>query len=55
MCGNWTIHWYYNAESRRCQRFYYGGCDGNRNRFDSQVECRSRCAYNQIDRRPQGT
>ena len=34
---------YYNSEAGRCERFFYGGCDGNGNRFDSEEECSARC------------
>eukprot|EP01026_Neomeris_dumetosa_P001073 TRINITY_DN10260_c0_g1_i5.p1 TRINITY_DN10260_c0_g1~~TRINITY_DN10260_c0_g1_i5.p1 ORF type:complete len:160 (+),score=23.61 TRINITY_DN10260_c0_g1_i5:165-644(+) len=35
--------WYYNADERECQEFYYGGCLGNNNNFESVDECRQTC------------
>jgi len=26
-----------------CQAFYYGGCEGNDNRFESAEECEAEC------------
>lgn len=34
---------YYNANTRRCEQFTYGGCGGNRNNFDTEVRCRQYC------------
>ncbi|KAL5008286.1 hypothetical protein ScPMuIL_013867 [Solemya velum] len=42
-CSDWEIKWFYNKTSVRCERFYYGGCDGNANRFDDEDECRETC------------
>ncbi|XP_052057673.1 papilin-like isoform X2 [Mytilus californianus] len=42
-CRGRDIKWFYNSTSVRCERFYYGGCDGNPNRFDSEEECDSFC------------
>ncbi|CAG2121917.1 unnamed protein product, partial [Medioppia subpectinata] len=38
-CRAAIIQWYFNAKSRRCERFYYGGCEGNGNRFDDRTAC----------------
>uniref|UniRef100_A0A914XAN7 BPTI/Kunitz inhibitor domain-containing protein n=1 Tax=Plectus sambesii TaxID=2011161 RepID=A0A914XAN7_9BILA len=34
---------YYNAREQRCATFYYGGCQGNANNFESYEECEYRC------------
>ncbi|XP_065917768.1 uncharacterized protein [Dysidea avara] len=35
---------FYNATSQRCERFVYGGCQGNGNRFSTTTECQKACA-----------
>nr|XP_025962880.1 papilin-like [Dromaius novaehollandiae] len=35
--------YFYNAATRRCERFIYKGCTGNENRFASEQECRRTC------------
>ncbi|XP_073689768.1 collagen alpha-6(VI) chain [Garra rufa] len=40
-CSNFSVKWYFNA--RQCIQFWYGGCDGNGNRFDTQEDCELRC------------
>lgn len=42
-CSNWTIKFYYDDALKLCGPFYYGGCDGTRNRFDSIESCQSIC------------
>ena len=34
---------FYNATSQRCERFVYGGCQGNGNRFSTTTECQKAC------------
>ena len=40
--------WYFNKVTKKCEQFVYGGCQGNGNRFGSELECRQTC-------RPEGT
>ncbi|KAK1803196.1 hypothetical protein P4O66_021726 [Electrophorus voltai] len=42
-CRNWEVRWAYNAPSRHCQPFIYGGCHGNSNSFRSRAECEEAC------------
>ncbi|MBN3316350.1 APLP2 protein, partial [Atractosteus spatula] len=35
--------WHFNVRQRRCLRFVYGGCAGNRNNFDSEEYCMEVC------------
>lgn len=42
-CRNFTVKWFFDMEYGGCSRFWYGGCDGNDNRFASQEECKAHC------------
>ncbi|XP_059610562.1 papilin isoform X1 [Phlebotomus argentipes] len=42
-CQNYTARWYFDTRESRCRSFYYGGCGGNKNNFESQEECVNRC------------
>nr|VZI39227.1 unnamed protein product [Spirometra erinaceieuropaei] len=51
-CSNFQTRWYYNTEKRACERFDYGGCFGNANRFLSKRECDHACADQDVCRLP---
>ncbi|XP_077523708.1 kunitz-type serine protease inhibitor 6-like [Amblyomma americanum] len=35
--------WAYNVTKGRCQRFTYGGCDGNQNKYHTKTACEQIC------------
>ncbi|XP_047702343.1 collagen alpha-3(VI) chain isoform X2 [Prionailurus viverrinus] len=43
-CRKFILKWYYDTDTKSCARFWYGGCGGNENRFNSQKECEKVCA-----------
>ncbi|OQV24723.1 hypothetical protein BV898_01315 [Hypsibius exemplaris] len=42
-CRAFLPKWFYNVTSATCDPFIYGGCRGNRNRFEERSECISVC------------
>ena len=42
-CQEAHVKWFWDAAHSRCHRFYYSGCGGNQNRFDTQEACQDRC------------
>ncbi|VDO34753.1 unnamed protein product [Haemonchus placei] len=44
-CMQFSVKWYYDRYAHRCREFYYGGCEGNDNRFNSLQECNAACTY----------
>ncbi|XP_058040951.1 collagen alpha-3(VI) chain isoform X5 [Ahaetulla prasina] len=42
-CRNYVLKWYFDPETASCARFWYGGCDGNENRFNTQKDCEKVC------------
>ncbi|VDD87724.1 unnamed protein product [Enterobius vermicularis] len=40
--GKFPRYWY-NSRKKRCERFIYTGCKGNRNQFETEEECKRIC------------
>uniref|UniRef100_A0A224Y7D1 Amyloid beta (A4)-like protein 2 n=1 Tax=Rhipicephalus zambeziensis TaxID=60191 RepID=A0A224Y7D1_9ACAR len=47
-CRAHLENWYYNSTSGNCSVFYYGGCRGNKNRFDTCQECMRNCRFQNV-------
>ena len=43
-CDGKFPRWFYNIHERVCDLFFYGGCDGNENRFISKDDCEEMCS-----------
>uniref|UniRef100_L7LR68 Putative tetralaris n=1 Tax=Rhipicephalus pulchellus TaxID=72859 RepID=L7LR68_RHIPC len=42
-CKARILSWFFDEQTSSCKKFYYGGCGGNRNRFDSKDVCKVTC------------
>ncbi|XP_071080812.1 carboxypeptidase inhibitor SmCI-like [Haliotis cracherodii] len=42
-CRALMPRYFYNQATRRCQQFYYGGCQGNGNNFKTRGDCVATC------------
>ncbi|XP_054850273.1 collagen alpha-3(VI) chain [Eublepharis macularius] len=47
-CRDFVLKWYFDPKRNSCARFWYGGCGGNENRFNTQKECENACLPAQV-------
>ncbi|NP_001119737.1 chymotrypsin inhibitor SCI-III precursor [Bombyx mori] len=43
LCFGYMKLYSYNQETKNCEEFIYGGCQGNDNRFSTLAECEQKC------------
>ena len=43
LCEDTLPRWYFDGPENRCMPFYYTGCEGNSNRFETRSECETTC------------
>jgi hypothetical protein len=42
-CKALISRFHFDASTQTCKQFFYGGCQGNGNNFDSQLQCETMC------------
>ncbi|NXL80244.1 COSA1 protein, partial [Leptocoma aspasia] len=42
-CWDYVVKWYYDKNGNSCGQFWYGGCNGTSNRFETEKECQETC------------
>lgn len=42
-CHTPTWRWFFIVDTRQCEQFVFSGCQGNKNRFNTQEECEKTC------------
>ncbi|TDH11355.1 hypothetical protein EPR50_G00060080 [Perca flavescens] len=42
-CRDYVVKWYYDATANSCAQFWFGGCRGNSNQFETEKSCRETC------------
>ena len=48
-CRAKSVQYFYNPVTKRCEKFVYGGCGGNGNRFGNKGGCDFTCYPHVVD------
>ncbi|XP_077520843.1 thrombin inhibitor hemalin-like [Amblyomma americanum] len=54
LCKALLPRWWFNVRTHQCEEFFYGGCGGNENRYETKEECEKTCADEKPIERPGG-
>ncbi|XP_078269696.1 collagen alpha-6(VI) chain-like [Rhinoraja longicauda] len=46
-CEDYALKWHFDEGTQGCEQFWYGGCGGNENRFNTLEECEDYCVKSQ--------
>uniref|UniRef100_A0A8C7Z298 BPTI/Kunitz inhibitor domain-containing protein n=1 Tax=Oryzias sinensis TaxID=183150 RepID=A0A8C7Z298_9TELE len=44
-CRFYRVRWYFDPQANSCAQFWYGGCHGNQNNFETEEICRKACVF----------
>lgn len=47
-CRAAVKRFFFNQNTKQCEEFIFGGCQGNENNFKSQSECQEKCSSNSV-------
>ncbi|XP_036371958.1 collagen, type XXVIII, alpha 1a [Megalops cyprinoides] len=42
-CRQYVVKWYYDSVADSCAQFWFGGCEGNQNQFETESSCVAAC------------
>ena len=48
-CKAYFEKYYYNKQTKTCEKFGWGGCKGNANKFSNKEECEKECVIGKKD------
>lgn len=51
-CSEYVVRWYYDKQVNSCARFWFSGCKGSGNRFNSEKECEEICIQGWTSKSP---
>ncbi|XP_040057210.2 tissue factor pathway inhibitor a [Gasterosteus aculeatus] len=52
-CRGLVTRYFFDSSSQRCRHFFYGGCFGNANNFQSMSECQAKCHSPETTKAPE--